>query len=819
MIRNVLIFYGCNHQEHPLSKTLSKHCNLSPNLISQFLNLIDCPQDGRCISHMKFISEYLVCSYYTEHQLRTPSAIIDSQNSIWKAIEIVAINHSTFLKTTMPVKSDNPIYAFHFDVSPYTPSNPDYKAANERAYSILAAYLHQRLLHWFNIIETEKPIINHAQYKSHLGLAARKAVRGFSGDLTKTAFHFSRLERALLPVRLEHHITSVGTRLLSHGDPSYLKDLFTRNHRNQNKRDKDKRDFFGRKKRWLTTSFPPFASITEENYQISPTSPFKSEGNQDFVEDTIINYYNENEASDNPEDATHITITQPKEWTLTAWEQRRRNIGRIENSLQTHDVQPWSSRCISLNGLKLIYQHLTHNHHLNPKIKLIVLMSILSGISSLSLLNVGFMKLPSTQDDSDIDMDAIASDFLWFDVDLGIIWWVSPGSSDSGGSYYFVDNFHEIKLPQIICDTLKEIPGYERNIRVKDFTDTRKFLNRLGTDGLMNISISRLTHTFRAYFVNGAGFPAIYADFIVGRKSAHLLSQHSYITVPQKYLVTEWHKMCTSFLRSLSSSEPLQKVLFNMKYKSIGLKDVHHYETQRCVGSALTPKISTLRQHLAGLYNKFPHNADSLLSSNDQTWNFYMAYVYIFYALCSGQRPNHSPMPSQKMINNNIKIASVSDKNNKFYKENREIHLPSSLAVLLTRHKDISKKWLFKKRIQGYSIEGDTGSFFIANSESKSLLPISPNRLDTLLIDKPSDYFSGLSNGCRHLLLTILNWDGTPQEYSDSISGHRHVGFEPTHICSPISSTQIGRHLAELIESKVLSLFELKQPIEGKINA
>ena len=818
MIRDILKFYHCTQKEHPLSPSLSLHCNLSRNVISQFLNLIDCPIDGRCLIYMQKTCGYLLSSFYEEHHDRTPTTTTETQRLIWEAVKAESITNDLFLKKSMPTKSDNPIYTFHFEVCPSTPSNPEFKALNERTYRVLAAFLHKRMNHWFQNIEQERPGIDTKQYSSHLGLAARKSVRGFLGDTSKSGFHFTRLERALLPEILDESVTSIGKKLLATGDKSYLKDLFTRNHRRHEGRDFTEREFNNRIKRWLTEPYSPTISTIEQNYQVKPTSPFKLNTKTSNDEETTINFYTNNPSSKSVEETNKTTITIPPEWTQTGWEQKRRTVGIIENTVQAFSIQPWDSRCISLKGLRSIYHHLILNEQISPKIRFIILMSLFIGISRLSLINIGYMKVPRTIDDRGIDMEAVVSDRIWLDTDLNLIWWFSGGSSGRDAPYYQVEYFREIRLPNIISDTFNLIPDNERLIYKKDFTTTTKVLARIGTDGLTNITTPRLTLTFRAYFINGAGFPSIFADFIIGRKSSHLLSQHSYITTPLDYIIEEWHRMCSEFLTGLSSSEPLESTLTKMRHKPLKLSNIEKYENSVFIGSPLTPKTKTIQQHLRGLYIKFPHDAAGLLLSNDNTWNYYIAYLYTFFALCTGQRPNHSPMPLQKLINFPTKTAYVSDKNNRFYKEHREIFLAPSLIKLLKAHKGLSNSWVIKKRTQGYTLDGSLDSFLIADANLKKLIPVSPKKLDELLVDQPTTYFFGLANGCRHLLLSTLNWNGTPQEYIDFISGHRHVGFEPSHICSPISAKRVGIHLAEIIETKLIPLFDLKQPIKDSHN-
>jgi len=758
---------------------------------------------------MKPVCQHLLKSYYTNQQLVHPTSSFEAVQSIWIAVRKLSENIAVLAsESSYGLAKKNPVYRFHFDVFPFYSSDNDARIRYRESYNSLASFLHQRANHWLR-----KPTKTNEKYKSNLGLVCVKAVHGFMYSHVKSGFRLSKVERGLLPVKLSHVTTVSGEKLLSTGNMSFVKDLFIRDERGTETRGKHHKDFKGRIKRWFPMPFPPAVSVPTESYHFNRNGPFIANSEDDANEPSIFNFYTNEADNNNPEDATVTTIAAPPEWSLTGWEQRRKNVGRIESAVQVYHIQPWSNRCLSLSTLKLIHWHIVENEALASETKFIILMTLLLGLSDKALLDTHPMKLPTTVDDDDIDMEAIAANKTWLDVDLEILWSVSQQSSEATSGYYFVDDFHEVKLPPCICNVLRDIKHKLHPIGKADIKATNRFLKSLPSDGLMGISISRLSQTYRAFFINGAGLPNIYGDFIRGRQTANLLSQHAYLTVPEAYLIPEWHRMCAAFLQGISSYVSLPIILSNMHFKPMSLENISEYENTKFMGSALTPKISIIKNHLKNLYDKFPHSHEALIAADDKTWNCYMAYVYLFYALTTGQRPNRSPMPMQNLINTNLRIAYISDKNNRYYKEHRQIPLCPPLIKVLCTHQQISKQWLTRKRMQGYGIEGDLDSFFVADTKRKILLPVSPNKLDAMLDNPPPPYFSGISNGCRHLLLTTLNWLGTPQDHIDYISGHRHVGFEPTHICSPTSSKRIGEYLSQVIESSIVPLYNLKQPV------
>jgi len=825
--KEILAFYHIDDCRHPMADDVAKKCDVPAKQVSQFLRLIDCPDNGACLAHMEPVCLYLIRSYYENNANEMHDDVSKAVHEAWNGIQALSEDSDVFLSDSVHGHMNtNPAYAYHFSVYPFQLS-PDRKEFS-KSYRALGAFLHQRLFYWRNKITIEKPDINMKGYMSHLGLAARKVVQGSGFESTKAAFDIPLLNRSVIVKRTKESKNINGVALLSSGDSTYIKDLMIRDDRNHEKRKKEPREYRGRTDRWIDWEMEPFTS--SKAYLPTPSGyggPFHRDistaTETSFQFFSTANIHPEAEAyGEHPSDYIEdVAISMPLSWLSSPWEEKRRNQGQIESMVQALKVQPWDDRCVSFDGLKKILSAVESDEgKWRQGVRLIVLFSLLVGITPGTLMKMGCMCVPDSQKDEDIDAEAIADGDCWIDIRHGVIWKLSARPTMSGDERsYNIGLIEKYELPQIILNQLAGFPAFIKRIFCKtDIKQAEMFLGSLGLDGLTKVSISRLRLSFYAYFVNGAGFPPLFADCLSSTESFYLLSQHSYITIPVEHLTVEWLRMCKLFLEGIRNRHDVARTLSYMRYRHVLAGGNFPNESNDFIGAPNTPRVSKFRDHLACLAASFPHESNDLIRSSDHVWNAYMGYLYAFYAICTGQRPLRDPCPRQGLINSTLKTAHVSDKHNKVNLEFRDIPLCSSLVNAISFHQPMQQEWLGLKRMQGYQLMGAADAFLMADEKQRMLMPVSPNLLDLQLGDRfGSGYFSGLKNGCRHLLLTLLHWEGVPQEWIDYISGHRHAGTEPTHICSPSSSAFIGERLAQIVENKVVGALGLRAPVCDRV--
>jgi len=200
----------------------------------------------------------------------------------------------------------------------------------------------------------------------------------------------------------------------------------------------------------------------------------------------------------------------------------------------------------------------------------------------------------------------------------------------------------------LIAHFMSRFPTEQKRIfSTTDFKHAEQFLGEFGHDGLTKITLSRLSMSFYAYFVNGAGFPALYADYLSGTESFHLLSQHSYVTIETQHLNGEWLRMCEEFMSGIKNSQTVESTLSEMKFNALlNINDMLS-EDSVFIGASRTPKVSSLQHHLNYLWDCFPHTTEEIIRADAHVWNHYMAYLYVFYAVCTAQRPLRDPCPRQ----------------------------------------------------------------------------------------------------------------------------------------------------------------------------
>lgn len=828
MVEEILEFYHVNHIAHPLADDIAGKCDVSSDTVSQFLQLIDCPDCGDCLVHMEPVCLYLVRGYFQYASKPMDELLIQNIHNIWSGIKALANENRSISSNSIHGRmNSNAIFAFHFSVFPF--DSVEERKPFAKTYQSLAAFLHSRMFYWAEKIKSEKPDIKVNDYMGHLGLAARKIVQGSAFESTKVVFDIPPLTRGSIFKATKQSKNIYGKSLLSSGDPTYLKDLLIRDDRNYEKRSGNRRGYQGRTTRWVDFTVAP---VKTANSSYPATSGYAGPFiEREHIEERIVcrlfpspNIPDEAQGiGEYPCDYTDdFSISIPSSWLSSSWEMKRRTEGMIESMVQVLRVQPWDDRCVSFEGLQKVIRAVKSKEGLWRKgVRPIILFSLLAGIPEGALMKTGCMCVPDPKNDEGIDLEEVTDGDSWIDMRKGVIWRLSnrPSMGDDEETYN-IGIVEEYRLPPLVTRALLGFPDVMKHVFSKaDFRQANQFLEELGLDGLSKISLARLRLSFFAYFVNGAGFPHLYADYLSGAESFYLLSQHSYVTIPIEHLVGEWHRMSDAFLNGVCDRHSVEKTLSDMRYQAVIKFSKLEEVRPDFIGARRTPAVDAINAHLKCLWDKFPHERCELIHSDIRSWNAYVAYLYVFYASCTGQRPLRDPCPRQGVINYKFGAAHVTDKHNRVNKEFRDIPLCISLSNALERHESIQREWMTLMRMKGYSLAGAQDAFLLADPETLILVPVSPRRLDQLLGDGfGSGYFSGLDNGCRHLLLTLLHWIGIPQEWIDYISGHRHAGTEPAHICSPSSSKIIGEQIARIIEEKIVPALDLQLPVGGLIS-
>lgn len=829
VIKNVLNFYGIEESQHPLASAIAGKCDQSPQLVSQLFRLIDAPDHGDCLLHMKPVCVYLIEAYCKHISKAFDEDLSDAINNVWAAVRLLANDNKWISSPSIHGDmNSNPAYAFHFSVCPFFGGVSSNRENFAPSYHSLAAYLHRRFFFWKKQIQAENPGINLESYRYRLGLAARKAIVGSEFDSGQPVFDIPLLIRIAIVKKTLQSQNIKGEFLINDGDPTCLKDLFLRDTRTYEKREKGTRNFLGRTERWIDFDAPP-VMILPSGYLDSnlPKSsrPFDSVLDDSTDDASNFKYFSSPHVNNKAtalgelevDYVDEVSFGIPPSWLKSPWEAKRQAQGMIEAIVQSLNIQPWDDHCVSFHALRRLLISLEKEDlKLRRGARTIILFSILAGMSKSKLKKIGSMPIPEGLSDELLNSEDIIDGDCWIDVEKNILWRLAkhPSLADQPRSYH-IGLIEKYDLPLLIAPFMSGFPTEQKRIfSTTDFKHAEQFLGELGHDGLTKITLSRLSMSFYAYFVNGAGFPALYADYLSGTESFHLLSQHSYVTIKAKHLNEEWLRMCGAFISGLKNSRAVESTLSEMKFNSLlTIKDMSSDDSV-FIGASRTPKVSSLQQHLNYLWDCFPHTFEEIIRADADAWNHYMAYSYVFYAVCTAQRPLRDPCPRQGQINIELGQTYVADKNNRINLEFRHIPLCESLRKSLLMHDSIHTEWLSRKRMQGYELVGEPDAFLVEDVQNNQLVQVSPNRLDQLLGDGVGDeYFSSLNNGCRHFLLTVLHWHGVPQEWIDFISGHRHAGTEPTHISSPSSSTIIGIQLGKIIEEKVVACLGLKQPI------
>jgi len=434
---------------------------------------------------------------------------------------------------------------------------------------------------------------------------------------------------------------------------------------------------------------------------------------------------------------------------------------------------------------------------------------------NIGLKSIGKIKVavaPSYEQYTSEEISKIKKGQIFVDITHGIVWGASFLGESDQESFYQVSLFTEIKLPDQIVRNLSEVDAEQQSLfNDIDILRAKHFIINLGVDGVTNVTFSRLTKTFRGYFIGGSGFPELYVDVLKFNQSMQLNSQHYYISYCMNHFNNEWHRMVDAFEKGILQEEPMEEILASMQFQ---MNEGVLFELVQA-GARKTPTLNALRKHFQTVKKRFPQNSTDLLNGSIDQWNAYMAYLYGFYAVTVGQRPLRDPIAKL----NNISLVSQSvfipEEKPVVFTNSRKNPLCENLKNALHIHSQIHPKMISKRLLSGYHAEIGLNSFFLIDKAEKALVPVSPGNIDRLVGDYcGKGYLHGIKNGYRHFVLTALHHHGSTQLLIDWFSGHRHFGMEPEYITSPMTWNDAAAIINMAIEETVVSWLKLEAPFE-----
>jgi len=809
------------HDNHPL-KSLMKGLNVQQSeSLFTILSLINAPGDGQCILHMRPVIELLVKAFEDEAGIPEHQEFRKDLDVIFSRVANLAKRNVQLKKTSVHSKKETfPIYSFLFLTCVEGGASRIWKGELSPQFIALAPFLIRR-------IRFIKQRVNKVPklYIYDLALIARKLVVGSKELSPISTFAWSdKTKRELASDAMAFQLVNDES-LMTESSYSYVMDILFRNREEFEERAKSRRFGISEERivRWMTYERQPSKTyqadaefeIEDDCFEPKPDSESgvirasihsSCFGGSDSrkVRKLIheagefdVDYQNE------------VGVELPSSWWKNPYLAKLGTRGKVEALTYATRIQPWDKTCLSEQMIRRIL--LCSIAEKEPWMAVIMLGLLMNlGVKSIEKIKVAVA--PSCVEYTSEEIAKIKKGQIFVDIANGILWGPSFLGESSQEDFYLVSLFSEIKLPDQISRHLSKVDAEQQLLfNDIDILRTKHFIRDLGVDGVSNVTFSRLTKTFRGYFIGGSGFPELYADILKFNQSMHLNSQHYYISYCMNHFKNEWHRMIDAFEKGILQEQPVEEILANMKFQVN--EDILQERVQ--AGARKTPTLNALRKHFETIKKCFPHTSSELLHGSVDQWNAYMAYLYGFYAVTIGQRPLRDPIAKLNNISLMSQSVFIPEEKPVVFTNSRKNPLSENLKKALRIHLRIHPKMVRNKLLSGYHAEVELNSFFLIDEGEKALVPVSPENIDRLLGDYCGEgYLHGIKNGFRHFVLTALHHHGSTQLLIDWFSGHRHFGMEPEHITSPMKWSDAAANINLAIQETVVSWLKLEAPFE-----
>ncbi|PCI45366.1 MAG: hypothetical protein COB41_01875 [Proteobacteria bacterium] len=804
----MLDFYHAELKSHPAADKLGITIE-QRDVFNLVATLIDLPADGRLFYESREIVKLLVNAYEDE----------TGKTIGWDKIDSIYIDKfeklemAQVLKKLRGSRGTNPLFAFLL-VSAVEQDDLS-RIANDSRYVALVPFLLKRIRYLNNTTLGEK-----GKYIGQLSLCARKIVVGAPSLQKRSSFNWSNQTKMIIARHAESYLVG-STKLISKPEYTYLTDLLFCERKTLDNRSGG--GFGERMHRWLLFENEPAWSgeIDLEIEQGEESDGFLPSGAGKQVSHMFSNASYES-LKKKVRDAGEYSVDYhekrslefPASWFVDPWTAKRRDKGKVESSVAAQRIAPWDKVTISKKAIYKLIKIILDNPE---PWKGVIALTLFVGVGEKSIKKMRLGNLKPQNALSREMARRLLQDGRFYDPKSKKLRWHNLMGTSDDGRYQSPSLDVEMRLPNICARHLVNQHFDENKLfSESDILKAKHYLKSMGKDGVSLITLKRLRNTFESFFIHGSGLPVIFADLIQNQERFYLRSQHYYITLNWIHTLEEWHRMVDEFVTGVLEELPVSDILSSMRFQVLSQRELLQNESVYA-GANKTPSKQALRNHFCCLKDIFSECSGTIIDADANQWNAYVAYLYGFYAVATGNRPLRDPMPEMSCMNLKEGWIYIDDKHNRVFKESRIVPLCPILKKSLLMHQEIHQEWLITKIINGYELDGPRDSFFLIDEERKMLIPVSPRECDRLLCDQGKindQYFEGLNNGFRHYLLTTLNSVGTPQLMIDFISGHRHMGMEPEFNASPVSWKQTANHLSRIIEEKVLRPLEIEVPLK-----
>lgn len=319
------------------------------------------------------------------------------------------------------------------------------------------------------------------------------------------------------------------------------------------------------------------------------------------------------------------------------------------------------------------------------------------------------------------------------------------------------------------------------------------------------------------YLLNASlhDYDATYSAYFTGNKTPHSQTKLFYTRLKEAEIQSKYVEFWEQRLIGL--------VGHNIDFQSLG--EWLRIKTEEFVGSALVPRADVVKQINRAFFEQFKVNE---LSTSAELFKYhlqYSLYTLFFFSYATGYRGVHNILPNWRLISDDLKWVSISDKDDLDSSHARISYLSSMMRKQLANYFSHLKMVLgrlvavdfdlYKLLIDAfrdwdqtltYRKEGDrfvfdeltTPVFFNVNLEKRRVEPISLNYFLTQLHHKER---VGLpANGGRHFLRTTALSESIPSDILDAFLGHFIYGHEPHSVYSGLNLSSLEYYFEPMMQ-------------------
>jgi len=659
---------------HPASNDL----NISYDhfkLFKQIAALIDLPDDGRLFAQTEVVVQCLIRAWEKES-----GCAFDQWAELEGLYETVAdfSNH----ESTWGVRETNPVFALLLH-----PISPIGEIELSPQYRALIPFFIKRIYQCYNQVENPSDL-----YLYHLSLTARKLIVSAPGLPAVSRFDWNYETKLSIAIGALQKKLDDSIDLTTSADWPYISDLLFRDRK---KLGKGTGGHGGdRQQRWLlydrnrgTVLQQEFDDYDDFQDVESDQGCFSLDGKGEVKRVTFIHPDVEQKAlaavGEYEVDYIHDReLALPASWFTDPWRAKRKMRGKQESMVASERIAPWDIRCLSIRTVQSIFKQMKVQRAQTGLG--IIAMGLLLGNGEQGMKKMKIGRIIAGEEPSQEVTEKLMRGDRYYDPKSRRVWWLNLRGNEDSENYLNVPLIVHLRLPRVIT---RHLPTDGKQGALvfsrEDFRIAKKWLKRLGVDGISVPTIKRLQMTFEAFFIHGAGTPDILADHLQGRRRNHLVSQHYYISIPWAAAMWEWRRMVGVFLTGTEAgvSDLIKRMAFRFRPGSS--------ENENCVGAVKTPTEQALINHADLLRSIIPDSQEGLMAASVIQWNAYASYLYLLLSICTGRRPQRDPFPLFSDFDLENGYLFVDDKWNRKFKESRIVPLCRTLHQAMINHLQI----------------------------------------------------------------------------------------------------------------------------------